>query len=318
MSVTHPSFCPICGESLVERPIGGRERATCPSCGYIHFVNPVPGVGIIIEYQDQIVLVKRGGRIHTGRWALPSGYIEADESVEEAAIREAKEETGLDVELDEMLGVYSFPDGPPASGIIMVYTAKVVGGELRSGDDAIDVALFFPADLPQLPFRTHRQAMERWLQLHQEQANSTDEFVIRFAENSDAEAIVELLRSNLSDSDYEEMDWRGVSQRFRESSAVQVFVAETSKSQQIVGFVALSLVRTLTGGRGWIDDMVIKPSFADYDQVGVALLEAAMRHGRRLNLTHLFVNTGRGNEYTRQFYKVVGFRPSSINDLRIR
>lgn len=318
MSITHPSFCPICGESLVERPIGGRERATCPSCGYIHFVNPVPGVGIIIEYQDQIVLVKRGGRIHTGRWALPSGYIEADESVEEAAIREAKEETGLDVALDEMLGVYSFPDGPPASGIIMVYTARVVGGELRSGDDAIDVALFFPADLPQLPFRTHRQAMERWLQLHAEHANSTDEFFIRFAENSDAEAIADLLKSNLSAGEQEELDWRGVSQRFRESSAVQVFVAETTRSQQIVGFVALSLMRTLTGARGWIDDMVIKTNFADYDQVGVALLEAAMRHGRRLNLTHLFVNTGRGNEYTRQFYKVVGFRPSSINDLRIR
>lgn len=314
MSVT---YCPVCGEHLIEREVAGRTRLACPSCGYVHFVNPVPVVGLIITYQDRIVVVKRGGSVERGKWALPSGYIEADESVEEAAIREAKEETGLDVELIEMVGVYSFPDGPPSSGIMIMYAARVIGGKLQAGDDAVDVRLFAPEDVPTLPFRTHRLAMGRWLHLLKERRNDSadqDEFTIRLAENADADAIIDLLRLNKD----EDIDWRAVRQRFQESSAVQVFVAETVRfPHRIVGFVALSLVRTLTGARGWIDDMMLLPGFVT-EEMGIALLEAAMQHGRRLNLTHLFVNTARGNENARAFYHLVGFQPSTINHLRIR
>ncbi len=310
------TYCPHCGETLVERSVGGRQRLACPACDYIHFVNPVPGVGLLIERVGKILLVRRGSSVRQGRWALPSGYIEADESVEEAAVREALEETGLKIELVEMVGVYSFPDGPPTSGIIVIYAARPVGGELHAGDDAIEVQWFDPHDIPPLPFRTHRLAMSRWLRLQEERyedANQED-FIIRLAENSDTEAIVDLLRRQETSG----IDWRAVSQRFRESSAIQVFVAETAKfPNKLVGFVALSLVRTLTGARGWIDDMVLRPTLAD-ESVAVALLEAAMRHGQRLNLTHLYVNTGRGNNETRAFYQIVGFRPSTIEHLRIK
>ncbi len=316
MSIT---YCPACGERLTEREVGGRPRLACSACGYVHFVNPVPVVGLIITYQDKIVVVKRGGSVEHGQWALPSGYIEADESVEEAAVREAKEETGLDVELTEMVGVYSFPDGPPSSGIMMMYAARVVGGKLQAGDDAIAAKLFDPSDVPTLPFRTHRLAMGRWLRLLKERCHDStahDEFIIRLAENADTDAIIDLLRLNVPDQ--ETLDWRSVRQRFQESSAIQVFVAETTRfPHRIVGFVALSLVRTLTGARGWIDDMMLMPGFVTED-MGIALLEAAMQHGRRLNLTHLFVNTSRGNENARAFYHLVGFQPSTINHLRIR
>ena len=321
-AIPQPSYCPICGETLIERQINDRMRPACEACGYVHFVNPVPGVGLIIEHKGKIVLVRRGSKVHSGRWALPSGYIEADESVEGAAIREGHEETGLDLELLEFFGVYSFPEGPPASGIIIFFRARPIGGSLKAGDDAKDVALFTPQELPPLPFRTHRQAMSRWLRLykdrHEQQGASIPAFTIRLAENNDADDIVQLLRADLTPDQAKRVDWRAVSQRFRESASLQVFVAEANQSPHlIVGFVALSLVRTLTGAKGWIDDMAFDPHYAN-ESVGVALLEAAMRRGRRLNLTHLYVNTARGNASAREFYQIVGFRPSTINYLRIR
>ena len=320
-TLPNPTYCPVCGDNLIEREFGDRLRATCQSCGYIHYTNPVPGVGLIIEVQDKIVLVQRGGKVHTGRWALPSGFIESDESVEEAAIREAREETGLDVELMEVLGVYSFPEGPPASGIIIFYRARPLRGELKAGDDANAVRLLAPEDVPRLPFRTHRQVMSRYLRMVEERKSPEEDpitFKIRRAEVVDSDAIVDLLRKNMNPAEATDTDWRSVAQRFRESASLQLFVAEsTQPPYEIIGFVALSLVRTLTGAKGWIDDMVFKPQFAN-EQVGVALLEAAMRHGRRLNLTHLYVNISRGNANARDFYQIVGFRPSSINYLRIR
>jgi GNAT superfamily N-acetyltransferase len=114
------------------------------------------------------------------------------------------------------------------------------------------------------------------------------------------------------------VDWRSVGQRFRESASLQIFVAESSNfPHPIIGFVALSPVRTLTGAKGWIDHMAFDAQY-ETAQVGVALLEAVMRHARRLNLTHLYVNMAQGNASARRFYEIVGFRPSSINVLRIR
>lgn len=318
----NPAYCPVCGENLLEQMVSDRLRPVCSACGYIHFVNPVPGVGLIIEHEGKIVLIQRGGKVHTGRWALPSGFIEANESVEEAAVREGREETGLELELLEVFGVYSFPEGPPASGIIIFFRARAIGGELEAGDDAREVDLFDPENLPKLPFRTHRQAMSRWLRLNEERRADEGEdrltFHIRLAENSDTPAIVDLLKLELSSQEAEQIDWRGVGQRFRESASLQVFVAEsTSNPHEIIGFVALSLLRTLTGAKGWIDDMALHPQFAN-EQVGVALLDGAMRHGRSLNLTHLYVNVARGNVSARDFYQIAGFRPSNINYLRIR
>jgi 8-oxo-dGTP diphosphatase len=87
-------------------------------------------------------LIQRGHAPHKGEWTLPSGFIEADESAEEAAIREAREETGLKVELIELAGVNSFPEGPPTSGIIIFFRARPIGGNLQAGDDAADVKFF--------------------------------------------------------------------------------------------------------------------------------------------------------------------------------
>jgi 8-oxo-dGTP diphosphatase len=165
------TFCPRCGTAMEKAEIGGRMREVCPACDFILFRNPVPGVGVLVEMASSegrgngIVLIQRGQPPFVGRWALPAGFIEADESVEQAAVRECQEETGLEVELVELFGVYSFPEGPVQSGIIIFYRARPVGGSLRAGDDAQDVAVFAPDRLPQdVAFRTHREVLARWVQ----------------------------------------------------------------------------------------------------------------------------------------------------------
>ncbi|OQY23941.1 MAG: hypothetical protein B6I35_02775 [Anaerolineaceae bacterium 4572_32.2] len=123
------TFCPRCGTETEEAKIAGRVRQACPACGFVLYRNPVPGAGVLVEMETGIVLVQRGQPPFVGWWALPAGYIEADESVEQAAVRECQEETGLEVELLELFGVYSFPEGPVQPGLIIFYRARPVGGE---------------------------------------------------------------------------------------------------------------------------------------------------------------------------------------------
>jgi 8-oxo-dGTP diphosphatase len=301
--------------------MSGRDRLFCPACHYVHYHNPVPGVGILIEMDGGLVLIKRGGQVKTGQWALPSGYIEADESVEEAAIRESKEETGLDIELVDLLGIYSFPEGPPTSGIIVFYRARPTGGTLHAGDDAQDVRVFAPEALPEIPFRTHREALQRWLALSKQadaQNDLRERFRIRPAELADRDAVLNLLRLVAATRSLSPEDWRAAAQRFAERPLIGVFVAETTALPgEVIGFVAMSLVQTLTGGRGWIDDMAVALGHRG-EGIGAALLEAALRHANRLSLTHLYVNIERGSPAARAFYQAAGFQDSSISYLRIR
>lgn len=333
MSAENPTYCPICGETLVQREAGGRERPVCDNCGYVHYLNPIPGVGIIIETpanddQNGIVLIQRGHPPHKDLWSLPSGFVEADESAEEAAIREAEEETGLKVEVIEMMGVNSFPEGPPVSGIMIFYRARPVGGTLRAGDDAAS-AKVFPVDaMPLLPFRTHREIMAEWLERfhtpNTEDSITSDEgrtqltFDIRPAQPDDIEEIIALLAMIPANRTLTDNEWMQVAQRIRESVLVEVFVAQTRQEPCIIiGCVALSVVRTLTEGRGFINDMAVLPTYQRRG-VGAELLEAVLRRASQLNLTSMMVNTQRANDQARAFYAAVGFREEQVLHLRIR
>ncbi|HVU10609.1 MAG TPA: GNAT family N-acetyltransferase [Phototrophicaceae bacterium] len=294
------TYCPVCGHKLSAREEGGRIRQVCENCGYVHYVNPVPAVGIVIEMDGGVVLIQRKNPPHQGRWVLPSGYIEADESAEEAAIREAGEETGLKVELIEMAGVNSFPEGPPLSGIMIFFRARPVGGALKAGDDAVDAKVFAPDQIPLLPFRTHREMMAQWLAHRGEHHNGAPpiqptEFVIRPAEAADANEIMALLHLIPANRGLTRDDWRAVYQRFREATSIETFVAVDPQTPPIiVGFVALSVIRGLTEGRGLINDMAVLPTYQRRG-VGTALLEAALKRAERLQLDHLMVNVERNS-----------------------
>jgi len=307
---------------MEETEIAGRIRQACPACGFILYRNPVPGVGVLIEIPASppqkagIVLIQRGQPPFAGWWALPAGYIEADESVEQAAVRECKEETGLDVELLELFGVYSFPEGPVQPGLIIFYRARPIGGELQAGDDAQDARVFPPDELPeQLAFRTHRQVLARWTRSRSPDPPATaPDVLIREARAEDEARILELLPLIPPNADLSTIEKQAAAQRFRERLAMDVLVAEADG--QIAGFLALSFVPTLSGLRALIDDMAVDPA-CQRQGIGAALLEAAIQRADRRGATHLLVDTSRGAAAAREFYQACGFEAGGIAPLRI-
>lgn len=333
MAVRDLSFCPVCGSFLIDKIEGGRPRKACPKCGYVHYTNPVPAVGIVIEMDGGVVLIRRNNPPHMGRWALPSGYIEADESAEDAAVREAAEETGLKVEIIELAGVNSFPEGPPLSGIMIFYRARPIGGELRAGDDAGEARVFLPHEIPLLPFRTHREMIAQWLARHAARtpANSAadqpgsnkageldDPFDIRPAEAGDANEIMALLSLIPANRNLTRDQWRDVYLRFREQAGLEVFVAVTRQQPvMIIGFIALSVIRALTESHGLINDMAVLPTYQRRG-IGAALLEAVFKRAERLNINVIIVNTERANDRAAAFYAASGFARADLMEIKLR
>jgi 8-oxo-dGTP diphosphatase len=110
-------------------------------------------VDVLIIREGKIVLVERKHPPYKGYYALPGGFVEEDETVESAAIREAKEETGLDVQIIKLNGVYSDPKRDPRGHVVSIcYIAEVVGGSLRPNSDARDARMFDLNNIPNLAF----------------------------------------------------------------------------------------------------------------------------------------------------------------------
>jgi len=164
-------FCPRCGGELASQLVDLRERLVCQACGFIFYINPKVAAGALVEDDGRVVLVRRGVEPGLGKWGLPSGFAEVDESIEETAIRECREETGLQIVVDNLLGVYSYANVTQGRGVLVLYAGHVVGGELRPGDDAMEVGRFTPDEVPEdIAFRTHRRALHDWKKAQPESA----------------------------------------------------------------------------------------------------------------------------------------------------
>lgn len=116
-------------------------------------------VDIVIPAEDGVVLIRRGSDPYEGMWALPGGFVEVGETVENAAVREAKEETNLDVELERLVGVYSDPDRDPRGhNVSVTFLARVTGGDAEAATDADEVSVLDPSEV-ELAF-DHRKIIE--------------------------------------------------------------------------------------------------------------------------------------------------------------
>jgi ADP-ribose pyrophosphatase YjhB (NUDIX family) len=152
-------FCPQCGSQLERRIIFGKYRATCPDCGFIHFSDPKVAAGVLVEQDGKILLVRRVNEPQQGLWSFPAGFIDAYEDPGEAAKRECREETGLEVEITGLANVIGGREHKQGADIVIVYRAEIIGGSLQPGDDADQAGFFARGDLPPLAFRATRIAL---------------------------------------------------------------------------------------------------------------------------------------------------------------
>lgn len=157
-------FCPACAGRLEAKLLkkGDPERLVCTQCGQILYLDPKVAVGTIILADDRLVLVRRAIEPGYGLWVFPGGYVDRGEEVQAAAIREAKEEAGLDVRIDGLLNIYSYAH---RSLIVIVYGATAIGGELCADEECLEAKLFRKTEIPwdQLAFHSTRQALREFL-----------------------------------------------------------------------------------------------------------------------------------------------------------
>ena len=156
-------WCPRCKTALTLKDIDHKRRLACPSCGFIRFRNPSPTVSLLIVKDEQVLLGRRGGDPGRGQWATPSGYIEYEDDFLTTAIREAKEETGLDVELKSIIQVVSSFTSPGYHFLAIYLLAGVIGGELDAGDD-LEAVGWFPVagPWPDLAFQEDVDLLEAY------------------------------------------------------------------------------------------------------------------------------------------------------------
>jgi mutator protein MutT len=158
------SFCPKCGGALGRRSIKASEpdRLVCHACGFVFFLDPKVAVGTIVSLEGRILLIRRAIEPAYGKWVFPGGFVDRGERVEEAAIRETREESNLEVRISRLLNIYSYPDHPV---IIIVYVAEAIGGEASAGDETLEARTFEPDLIPwaDLAFPSTAQALRDYL-----------------------------------------------------------------------------------------------------------------------------------------------------------
>jgi len=161
----HYRFCPTCAGELESRLLktGDPERLVCTRCGQVIYLDPKVAVGTIVRTDDdRLVLVRRAIEPGYGLWVFPGGYVDRGEAVTAAAIREAREEAGLDVEIERLVDIYSYAH---RSLIVIVYAARAIGGELCTDEECLEARLFTPGEIPwqELAFHSTRQALRDYL-----------------------------------------------------------------------------------------------------------------------------------------------------------
>jgi 8-oxo-dGTP diphosphatase len=163
-------YCPECGTAVEIQTRFGRPRAVCPACDRVHFQDPKVAASVLVQKEGKILLVKRVMMPLQGTWTLPAGFVEAAEDPREAAAREVLEETGLIVEIGDLLDVIYGREHERGASIVIVYHASIKGGKLEAQDDAEEACFFGPDEIPELGFEATKQVVNWWLDQGQDQA----------------------------------------------------------------------------------------------------------------------------------------------------
>lgn len=158
-------YCPLCGAGLESKLVEGRKRSVCLRCSWIRYLNPLPcSAAFVTNSHDEILLVQRGVEPGKGKWGLPSGFIEVEETPEEACLRELQEETGLSGKIKDLIGVFS-QDSVVYKRVIIIAFSVDAEGKLSPGSDSIGAEYFSAHLLPEIAFVTHKQIIQEGVTL---------------------------------------------------------------------------------------------------------------------------------------------------------
>lgn len=170
------TYCPYCSKKLLRRLEGDTHRDYCQSCDRFFYENPLPVASAIVVKDRQVLLVKRKNDPYRGMWCLPSGFAEVGESIESAALRELKEETGVTGRIIDFVCADSIYNDVYGDLIFITYEIEWINGKLHAGDDAEEVRFFPLEKTPPLAFESNTRAVNRYIFSKEEYWSIVDSF----------------------------------------------------------------------------------------------------------------------------------------------
>lgn len=178
-------FCSSCGEKLIRKPEGDTLRDYCDSCDQFFYENPLPVASVIVVKDREVLLVKRKYDPYKGMWCLPSGFAETGESIQDAALRELKEEAGITGKIIDFVCADSIYNAVYGDLIFITYEVEWIRSELMAGDDAEEVRFFPLEKIPPLAFESNTKAVNRYVFSKEEYWSIVDSFTLSLGNKTD-------------------------------------------------------------------------------------------------------------------------------------
>ncbi len=192
-------FCPYCSNGITKKMEGDILRDFCEGCRTFFYENPLPVVSTILDSERRILLVKRGRAPFKGMWCLPTGFAETGETIEEAALRELEEETGVKGRINRLLDVDSLKNRFYGDLLFLTFVVEQTEGQPIAGDDS-DAVRFFPIDkIPRLAFRSNTKAVNAYIRAKRDYWAIVDAIVTEADIDHPSEPAVNVLTSRLVD-----------------------------------------------------------------------------------------------------------------------
>jgi 8-oxo-dGTP diphosphatase len=263
-------YCNFCGHGLESEVLEGRERQACKYCGQVHYENPLPVVSVILPNKNrEILLVKREREPFKDMWCFPIGFAEMGESVEDAALRELREESGVEGRIVQLVDVGSHANPLYGDLLIVTFEAEKAGGEEKAGDDASECRYFPVKNLPKLAFDSQEKAIQKYVELKKDLWQIHDSF----------ETFVEGALQN------------------------KIVYPGNLLSDDLVGVVKKNSRRIV---ELWIDDITTNPSTTSY--AGLDRVDLSARAMVMLNQFEGWLKGRKGEKEFKDFYYTLGSR----------
>ena len=157
-------FCPNCKAELQKKDKDKVECLYCPNCDFVFWNNPKPVVSIVLHKNNKVLMLQRKNEPHKGYWCLPGGYINYNETLEEAIKRETLEEAGLNIDVGKLVGVYRIDNDPRGINIDIIYEG-CLEGEIKISDEHEKYELYLQDKLPTNIAYKHREAINDWYKI---------------------------------------------------------------------------------------------------------------------------------------------------------